>query len=356
MLRSLLLLFFLWPITGVAQQGVTLDAFGFHIKESVSSARENWAGFVLRDGVPDRVAPANETQLYFFFGEKSQVAGNGKGHAVAIGVDQYGNLIADGSPVDFKAGTAAETSTTLDGIADIVFPAGSQSGVFDALSKTPLVQSSRRVFRVLPDISTAAVELPSPELSVAAQSLAAIETNAIADAFGNALTDGVSLSVIGRGDNQSYSVGTAQVFGSKALASILTRDIANLNELQIGLGTASQQVLHLSVPKLRLSAPPRVSIAPIKELGVLQLSVDPLRTTLDQLLPDGTPIAVTIRDNLGQKSQSRYWVKNGGIQALLAHSQSAKSFDVTVSTPDEEYSLNIVKGEPVDLATRVQSQ
>lgn len=91
------------------------DAFGLHDPVKTAPERRDWAG--QRDK-GDVIAPQEPDRLVIFAGPKSIVAGKDPGHVVAIVVDRFGNLVADGTPATVTVAGDLTPTTTTGGIAD----------------------------------------------------------------------------------------------------------------------------------------------------------------------------------------------------------------------------------------------
>ena len=305
------------------------DAFGIVPETAIDGERANWAG-LRTGGASQSVQPLGPNTLFIFIGAKSMVAGKDDGHAVALTLDQYGNLLREGS-VEFSLETNGKnTGDVRDGIADLVFQPAPKAGVFAGGASIGSLQSARALYRVTTDL-----ESVSPQLSEAdplrVETFETLTTTPLADQFGNLVEDGIGMALLLDHDDGSTTLLSAPVREAKAEATILVRDITSGGTAKAYLGTnsGSQTVDYAPMSAATLA---EIQIWTVAEINSIGVRVGPITTDAGHLLNDGAPIEITVDGGAGKSVTLSGWLQDGLYEAIVPGLSGLTSYAVTYST------------------------
>jgi len=327
MIRSFCL--FMAFASNVQAETYVSDAFGMVPETAISGDRATWAG--LRTGSASQIVqPSDPSAIFIFIGAKSMVAGKDDGHAVALTLDQNGNLLQEGS-VEFSLETnGKDTAFVSDGIADLIFQPEPKAGVFAGGASIGSLQSARALYRVTSDLeSVSPLLLEADPLRV--ETFETLTTTPLADQYGNLVEDGMGMTLLLDHDDGSTTLLSAPVREAKAEATILVRDITSGGTVKAYLGTNSGSQTTDFEP-LSASNLAAVQIWPITDLNSVGVRVGPMTTDAGHLLNDGAPILITVDDGDGKLVTSSGWLLDGYFEAIVPGISDRTSYAVTYAT------------------------
>jgi hypothetical protein len=333
----------------LAQANLT-DGFGILPAQHVSEARNSWAGTQTQDGLPTTVAPQVPETVLFFVGPKSVVAGTEDSHAVAIVLDPFGNLVADGQYVSFVLGLAAvDNLATTNGIADTLFRPEPVSGMYTAGASTASRQSPRAIFRVTTDLSQVSPKLEKTGNGASIETLTTLRSFRLEDAFGNTVEDGVASSIVISHEDASHSLLSPVVLGGRASTMFLTRDIAAMGSVLLVVGANTSLPSPQSLRTIGSLGETDVRLWPIEDLDATLLNAGPFMTDQGHLLVDGAAVSVEIRAASGASAIQNGWVRDGYFDALVPLSPTDETYTVTTSSAlGREEVLTILSAAPTN--------
>lgn len=328
MIRLLLLLNVL---AGAAlAQEVSTDAFGAFPTAEIGE-RENWAGLrTTSSGTSIMQTAGSSDAAILFAGPKSIVAGIEPGHAVAIGLDIFGNMV-DGVPTQFVLGFGEAVSvSTEDGIADVLFTPPPQSGVFLAGADVGGVQSSRADYRVTAHLATVQPQFAPGDATVLPESFAQISTDQLVDGYGNIVDDGVGLNVLMQDERGQTTLIPSVVRDGAARSNLLTRDISGNISAELAMAGTRAGGLRFVIEDMRLKDTGAFAMWAEPSIRAVHLRIGPLETDAGYLVPDGTSAFVTLRTATGSQQDSQGWVLDGYVSFVLRLGPETGPYDVSL--------------------------
>lgn len=310
-----------------------IDAFGILPSHDLSVERARWAGLSENEGTHRFAAAQRLDTVLFFVGPKSLAAGQERGHAVAIGLDRYGNLAVDGLAAQFRLGDRTVSGgVTADGLADLLFDPGTVSGDFIAGASIADQQSGRRIYRVTADIGSASVAPAVAANPAEPEVFVPVASAPLIDQFGNTLEDGIGgVTLLQHPDGQTTML-TPVVRDGRAQSTLLTRDIPSRANVVVGIGPHVSAPAPLRVSTTRLAGGTPVQVSPVAEIDAIRVHVGPVTTSARHLLNDGAKVRIDAVDLYGRSATADGWLLNGEIDRVLHLSPEHGPFDVTVTT------------------------
>ena len=327
MIRSFCL--FMAFASNVQAESYISDAFGIVPESAISGDRATWAG--LRSGSSDQITPPSDpSEVFIFIGAKSLVAGKDEGHAVALALDKYGNLLREGV-VEFSLETNENvTAFVRDGIADRVFQPDPKAGVFVGGVSIGNLQSARALYRVTSDL-----ESVSPQVMAAApfrvEAFEMITTSSLEDQYGNLVEDGMGMTLLLDHADGATTILSAPVREAKAEATLLVRDIysGGIVKAYLGKNNGSQTT---DLKPLSASAPAEVQIWQMRDINSVGVRIGPMTTDAGHFLNDGAPISITVDDGDGSLMSLSGWLLDGVFEGIVPGLSDQVSYTVTYKT------------------------
>ncbi len=317
-----------------AAEDFVADAFGVLPKSGLLEDRAAWSGTRANAGQIGTVPPEAPETVLLFVGPKALVAGKDDGHAVALVLDRHGNLVADGTPVEFVLDAEWQTDpTSRFGVGEVLFRPPPHAAVFVAGATAGERQSARATYRVVSDLaSVRPLLLPLPRPAVP-ETLVRIPTAPLIDRFGNAVEDGVGLSVILQHTDWRTSVLSAVVRSDIAEAVFLPRDATTGGALTATLAANASAGTPFQFAEMALPGPVPMQIWPQAGIEAVVLRVGPVMTDAGHLLNDGAPIKVSVVDDIGNTDDRDGWLRDGHFETSLALPPDGGQFTVSLTTP-----------------------
>jgi hypothetical protein len=304
-------------LAGPAQaETLVSDAFGLYDPATSAPERRDWAGWI--DGPSaTAVAPQEADRLGIFAGPKSLVAGKDPGHVVAIVVDRFGNLVADGTPASVTVSGAPTASVTTGGIADLLIqPRTKAEDLFVGVTAGRR-QSPQAMLGIVADIASIGPVLSGPLPDVASDTAFETRSAPLADQYGNPVPQGTGASVLLRHADGSYSLGQGGALQDRALVRFIARDISGPVSATMTLGGQSSNSARFLVRTPSPAGLPALELERLPEIGALRLSLGPFLTRDGYALADGAEVTVTADLADGFQVSEHAWVQDGEISILL---------------------------------------
>ncbi|WP_344844896.1 hypothetical protein [Celeribacter arenosi] len=348
-MRTLYALLFLLAQPGVAQETYS-DAFGILPADAVGQARASWGG-VSTEGEKPAEPPQS---VLTFIGPKSMVAGKDIGHAVALVMDRFGNLVSDGIAASFALGPRAMSDeVTHYGIADVQFLPDPNAGTFSGGASVGERQSPRALFRVV-----ASIESLSPELEATAslvpETFSRLATRPMADRFANPIEDGVGAGFILRHEDGTTSVIPATVQEAIAEAHWLVRDVGSGGALTASLADQESASEPVELDPLRAAIKAPVRAWPLADLDAVAMRVGPMTTSAGHMLSDGAIVDFSVVSASGARAASTAWVQDGFADAILPIAPGDGPFAVSVESALGLATTSVQTGLAPDVIRRAE--
>lgn len=326
MFRILSVLSFL--ASPLAAEPYVTDAFGILPEADLSEERAAWAG--LRDGTESSVIrPGKTNSAAIFIGPKALVAGRDEGHAVAILLDQHGNLVQNALATFSLQNQGTARTTVRNGIADKVFRPAPKAGTFAGGVTVDGVQSPRALYRVTADLKTVTPEL-QPTSAVVPETFATFATVGLRDGYGNAVEDGTGTTLLFAHADGSTTFLAAPVREQIGEALLLARDMASGGPVSLFVGPATGKS-EAGFEPIREAFKAEVKLWAIDEIGAIGLRIGPVTTDAGHLLTDGASIDVLLSAGDG-KARVEGWLRGGYFQTVLRRFSDTDDFEITYVT------------------------
>jgi hypothetical protein len=292
------------------------DAFGLYDPATSAPERRDWAGWI--DGPSaTAVAPQEADRLGIFAGPKSLVAGKDPGHVVAIVVDRFGNLVADGTGASVTVSGASTASVTTGGIAELlVQPRTKAEDLFVGVTAGRR-QSPQAMLGVVADIASIRPILSGPLPDVASDTAFEARSAPLADQYGNPVPQGTGATVLLRHSDGSYSLAQGVALHDSALTRFIARDIPGLASATMTLGAHSSPSAPILIKTPAPAGLPALEMERLPEIGALRVTLGPFLTTDGYALADGAEVTVIADLANGVQVSDRAWVQDGEISLLL---------------------------------------
>lgn len=310
--------------SSVSAQNYTTDAFGVFPTDADQSDRSMWADTAQTPEVVE--------DILLFVGQKSHVAGRDEGHAVAMLVDRHGNLVKDGTLAEIVLNGSSRFALTQDGIAELIFAPGSQSGTYDAAVISGTSQSARATYRVTADLADIAPQVTPQKGSVRPENFVSFATYPLTDRFGNIAPSGVGAQMVLTHGDGRFSVASATVLNGRAQGSFLLRDMPDDGALSAEMNGNVSAKTDLSVEAITRSAPTRVLLTGIPSIEATLVKIGPVTTSAGHYLNDGANVSVHVSGASGRKVSQEGWLRDGRFETMLPIDPADLPFEVTVET------------------------
>ena len=326
-----LMICLLFCAAAVNAQEYTTDAFGI-LPTADIGLRENWAGLRQSDDGQQSLQTADEPDATIVFvGPKSIVAGVEPGHAVAIGLDRYGNMV-DGAATQFVLGFGGPATTrTTQGIADLLFTPPPKAGSFLAGATIGAIQSARADYRVTANLATVTPRFVQPDGAQLPETFGVITTAPLTDTYGNTVDDGVGLSTILKDSDGTLSFLPSVVRDATGQSTLLSRDIAGRITGRMSLSGTTADGLAFDISALDVSADSAIVMWEAPTIAAVNLRLGPLSTSSGFLVPDGISGVVQVTASDGHNNVAQGWVLDGYLSFVVPFSAQLAPFDVTLS-------------------------
>ncbi|WP_400082977.1 hypothetical protein [Yoonia sp. R78084] len=312
-------------------QDFTTDAFGI-LPTAQLGDRANWAGLRQSPVGGDTMQNAQPADaVIFFVGPKSIVAGGEPGHAVALGLDAYGNMVSE-VQAEVRLGYGPIiTGNTRDGIANVLFTPPPQAGMLLAGAEIDGVQSARADYRVTADLATVLPSFAEREMRVLSETFGEIKTAPLMDAYGNSVDDGVGVSFVLTDETGGSTYLPSVVREDAARSVVLARDLAGSHNGQLALAGTSAGGLNLTVDDVLIEDAGTFVVWAEPAIDAVQIRLGPLATPNGYLVPDGTAAQVDMVASDGTRRSAQGWVLDGFVTFGLLLSPLAAPFDVSLT-------------------------
>ncbi len=331
---------------GVCAQEAATDAFGI-LPTAHLGDRANWAGLrgsSTGEDVVQTAGPAEATVL--FVGPKSIVAGIEPGHAVALGLDIYGNML-DGAQAQFTLGYGAGLpAETTRGIVDTLFTPPPRSGVFLAGAEVGGVQSARADYRVTAHLATVQPQFIAQDGRILPETFGQIASEPLVDAYGNPVDDGVGVSIFLRDGAGTATFLPSVVRDATAQSTLLARAITGNVAGQMALAGTSAGGLSFDVEPMVVTDAGDILIWSEAEINATHLRVGPMATDKGYLVPDGTALAIEIMGGDGAMQPAQGWVLDGYAAFVFLLDPQSGPFDVTLTLSDTKITRQVSVAQP----------
>lgn len=332
--------------TALSANEVTTDAFGIFPTEHLGD-RINWAGLRETSSGTEIVQAASEPEASILFvGPKSIVAGIEPGHAVAIGLDAYGNMVS-GVEARFNLGFGSTVNIeTRAGLAGVLFTPPPDAGVFLAGASIGGVQSARADYRVTAHLATVQPRFASTEGSILPETFGLISTEVLADVYGNTVDDGVGVTMVLNDEEGAWTYMSSVVRDGAAQNFLLSRDIAGDIDGELALGGAASDGLRLQINELSITDVGEILIWEEEAIQAIHLRIGPMATANGYLVPDGTAGSVEIAANDGLTAQAEGWVLDGYMAFVVLLDPKGGPFAITLSLSGNVVSQQVELSRP----------
>ncbi len=324
----------------LADPQLVTDAFGVAATDDI--ARAGWSGYrETLSGVGEIIAPEDGASVQFYLGEKSLVAGVGRGLAMALVMDAKGNLVADGTGATFTLDSVIYPAITHNGIAAATFGPFQAAGQFHAGAAIAGQQSARAEYVVTADLASVKPVLAETAGPMLPEDFHEFATSPLADRFGNAVSDGSGLTVELRGDDGRTTILPAITVGGVARAILLARDLGPKGTVRATLAANESVGQPFRIASLLPAADLAVTAMALPDIAATSLKLGPFLTDAGHLLNDGALITVAITTVSGATQVQSGWVLDGSASFLLLLDRPDFPLSLTISSPLGTVSRNI---------------
>ncbi|MCU0902294.1 MAG: hypothetical protein MUE83_00270 [Tabrizicola sp.] len=308
------------------------DAFGLYDPATSAAERQDWAGLTT-GGAAKVIAPGEPDELLIFAGPKSSVAGKDPSHVVAIVVDRFGNLVADGTPAVVSVdGTPTATQVT-GGIADLLLPPRTKAeDLFVGVTAGPR-QSPQAMLSIVADIASIRPEVVVAASTVAADTAFDVRSAPLTDRFGNPVPQGTGAAVLIQHADGSYSLASGLAIQDTALTRFIARDIPGPADVAMTLGAQTSAARAMSIEPPISAGAPALDLIPLPEIAAVRLMLGPFLTTDGYALPDGAQVTVAATLPDGTEISDAAWVQDGEISLMLPIANPASVTQLSLTSP-----------------------
>jgi hypothetical protein len=333
--RLFLITLFLW--TDAAQaEGLISDAWG--LSGGGDPMRSQWAGWQQSEGPAGvATAPGAGTEVLFFLGAKSLVAGDGIAMAAAIVLDGQGNLVTDGTGVTMTLDRAVTQVTTTNGIAALTFTAGTKAGQYHAGAAIAGVQSGRAEYVVTPDMARITPRLLADDRLGQTEDFHDLVTAPMADPYGNTIIDGAGLMFVMQGDAGATTLLPAIAAGGVAKGRVLARDLGAGGDLsgqmRVTLADQTAPALPYQIRALRAEGRLPMRSEQLFDLQIVHVTLGPFLTDAGHALNDGAPVSALARLADGRELAQNGWLLDGIVTLDWLATPADLPMVLTVTTP-----------------------
>jgi hypothetical protein len=307
------------------------DAFGLYDPATTTAERQDWAG--LTTGTAAKVvAPGDPDELLIFAGPKSSVAGKDPSHVVAIVVDRFGNLVADGTPALVSVDGAPTAAQVTGGIADLLLPPRTKAEDLFVGVTAGQRQSPQAMLSIVADIASIRPDLSDPA-TITEDTAFDIRSAPLTDRYGNPIPQGTGASVLIKHADGSYSLASGLAIQDTALTRFIARDIPGPASMAMTLGAQTSAAKAIVIVPPTSAGPPALHLIPLPEIAAVRLRLGPFLTTAGYALPEGAQ--VTVRAALSDRNQisDAAWIQDGEISLILPIATPASIVHLSLSSP-----------------------
>lgn len=308
------------------------DAFGLYDPATSAPQRQDWAGLTT-GGAAKVIAPGDPDQLLIFAGPKSSVAGKDPSHVVAIVVDQFGNLVADGTPAVVSVDGAPTKTQVTGGIADLLLPPRTKAEDLFVGVTAGLRQSPQAMLSIVADIASIRPEVADAAATITADTAFEVHSTPLTDRYGNLVPQGTGASVLIQHADGSYSLASGKAIQNTALTRFIARDIPGPADVAMTLGAQTSAAKAMSIEPPTSAGAPALDLIPLPEIGAVRLMLGPFLTTDGYALPDGAQVTVSATLPDGTLISDAAWVQDGEISLMLPVANSASVTRLSVTSP-----------------------
>lgn len=336
MSRSICLVLGLFLVTPGSAQEFISDAWG--LADPTDTTRAGWAGFRnTSDGQSEIVAPSDASDVLFFVGQKSVVAGSGQGQAAALILDRLGNLVIDGTPAKITLGPEIKPTFSENGIAAVKFTAGTQAGHYHAGATVGRAQSLRAEYEVIPDLLSIKPSLLPDSQSGQVEAFHDFATQSLVDQFDNIVVGGTGTMTVLQADDGSTTILPGQTTGGVANGRLLARDLGQerglSGQLFAIIGVHASNPVPYRILPLQAAAPLRVRSEWLEDLALLRMTIGPFLTDAGHLLNDGAPVQAELLLSDGRNLWQDAWLMDGNVVIDWLAPKGTKAQSLTVISP-----------------------
>lgn len=307
------------------------DAFGLYDPGTSAAERKDWAGLTT-GGAATVNAPGDPDQLLIFAGPKSSVAGKDPSHVVAIVVDRFGNLVADGIPAVVSVDGAPTRTQVNGGIADLLLPPRTKAeDLFVGVTAGPR-QSPQAMLSIVADVGSIRPNL-SGAMTITADTAFDIRSAPLTDRFGNPVPQGTGASVLIQHADGSYSLASGLAIQDTALTRFIARDIPGPADVTMTLGTQTSAAKAIFIVSPTSAGSPALDLIPLPNIAAVRLTLGPFLTTEGYALPDGAQVSVSATLTDGTQISDAAWVQDGEISLMLPIATPASVTRLSLTSP-----------------------
>ena len=332
-----MVIFFLCMSSPALGQEAVCDAFG--IRAAGPSPRENWAGWeekLASRTITGSVVPAGVgLDVLIYLGAKSLTAGGKTGQVAALVLDEYGNLVFDGTAVTLTTNNQAVIRPTQNGIAARRFSPGTVSGQYHAGAAITGRQSTREEYEVQPDLSSMTAMWRDDPVPIRAEDMHLLETLPLVDRFGNRTLDGVGgeailiHEVVG---SPAVSLVPLVTVGGIAQGQLLVRDMPYRAEAHLVVNQQTLAKRAVIVARPAALGPLGVTAVLDASTAETQLTVGPFLTAAGYTLNDGSPVTLIVTPEGREPLRLDAWVFEGTATVLVLADSADYPLDVEVTS------------------------
>lgn len=308
------------------------DAFGLYDPAISAAERQDWAGLTT-GGAAKVIAPGDPAELLIFAGPKSSVAGKDPSHVVAIVVDQFGNLVADGTPAVVSVDGAPTETEVTGGIADLLLPPRTKAeDLFVGVTAGPR-QSPQAMLSIVADIASIRPEVADAAATITADTAFEVHSTSLTDRYGNLVPQGTGASVLIQHADGSYSLASGMAIQNTGLTRFIARDIPGPATATMTLGPHSSDPVPLLIRPPNSAGLPALELESLAAIGALRLTLGPFLTTDGYALADGAQVSVTADLADGSEITETAWVRDGEASLLLPIADPAAVTHLSLLSP-----------------------
>lgn len=259
---------------------------------------------------------------------------------VAIPVDEWGNTIAEGSPVtvvhrDPSGLTSTADTTVAHLLGWLELSSGTvagrgqvwlQAGPKDAVTGQQ-VSLDEVAGPPLP-FTLSAVDPSQPaRLGADGQNLVVLRTSVLADRYGNVQPDGTLVTIEWNGPRGRSRASAVTISGVAEMSVQAPALAGTLTVTAISRGTTTAAGLDLVFPAVVTDVPVDTRV---DERGLV-VTVGPVNRTGGTYVPDGTTATVTLTDRAGHTVSASAGLVDGTVEQLLPTSAMVGAYTVTAT-------------------------
>ena len=334
MLRPLIIALSLSAAPAVAEEYIA-DAFGLMLPGAEPDSRALWSGLqISADGRETMQQPQAPDAILSFAGPKSMVAGKDEGHLVAIILDKYGNMVADGTEASLRVDQDRIATVTRAGIADHLFLPTPIARTLILGATSGDRQSARALQRVVPDIDSIAPTLVTPPSDgIPYETFFDMATGPLTDRFGNPAEDGTAVQIMLDHGADGTSQITATALDGRAEGRFLSRDFAGLAPATATVGANGSASTATRIQTPTPAGTPSIVVTALPGIAALQITLGPFLSDEGHVLGDGAAVRVAVRRQDGTSLEAFDWARDGYATVLLPIPTTDDIAELSVTSP-----------------------